>query len=88
MIGFNRYVWRGALIDDSWLFRELVVPRAGDEVVIDHAGGLHKGVADSGADECEAAFFERLAHGVGLGRRCGNLLDGSPMVHDWFVIDE
>ena len=35
--------------------RYLAVAKAGDEVVVDHAGGLHEGVADRGADKTEAA---------------------------------
>ena len=37
--------------------RYLAVAEAGDEVVVDHAGGLHEGVADRGSDKTEAAFF-------------------------------
>ena len=33
----------------------LTVAEAIDGVVVDHAGGLHEGVADGGADELEAA---------------------------------
>ncbi len=36
-------------------------------MVIDHADGLHEGVADGGADEFEAALFEGFAHGIGGG---------------------
>ena len=34
-----------------------LVSEAGGVVVVDHAGGLHEGVADGGADEAEAAAF-------------------------------
>ncbi len=39
---------------------ELGVARATDEVVVDHAGGLHVGVHDGGADEAKAAPLELL----------------------------
>jgi hypothetical protein len=34
------------------------------KMVVDHAGGLHVGVADRAADEPEAALFQGLAHCV------------------------
>jgi hypothetical protein len=34
-----------------------------DYMVIHHARSLHVGVADSGADEFEAATFQVFAHG-------------------------
>ena len=37
---------------------------AADQVVVDHAGGLHEGVADGGADEAEGAALEVLVDGV------------------------
>jgi len=40
----------------EWL-RYLAVAKAGDEVIVDHAGGLHEGVADRRADKTEAAFL-------------------------------
>ena len=36
---------------------DLFVAEAGDDVVVDEAGGLHVGVADGGTDEGESAFF-------------------------------
>src|SRR5437870_4341524 len=44
---------------------QLGMPEAAHHVVVDHAGGLHVGVADGGAHELEAAGLEVLAHGVG-----------------------
>ena len=38
---------------------------AGGDVVIDHADGLHEGIADRRSDEGEAAPLEILAHGAG-----------------------
>ena len=37
-------------------------------MVIDHAGGLHEGVADGRPDEGEAGLFQGFAHGFGFGR--------------------
>ncbi len=45
-----------------WL--ELSVAEALDQVVVDHADGLHEGVADRGADELEAPTLQVFAHGV------------------------
>ena len=42
-------------------------------VVVDHADGLHEGIANRGAHEGETALFERLRHRIGLGREGGNL---------------
>ena len=42
----------------------LTVPEAARGVVVDHADGLHEGVADGGADESEAAFLEILREGI------------------------
>ena len=41
------------------------MPEAVDSVIVDHAGRLHEGVADAGADELEAVRFQILAHGIG-----------------------
>ena len=42
-----------------------MVAEAGGGVVIDHADGLHEGVADGGAHETEAAILQALAYGIG-----------------------
>ena len=55
---------------------------ASDLVVVDHADGLHKGVADGGADEFEAAFLEVFAHGVALRRGGGRFAVVLPAVDD------
>ena len=57
-------------------------------MVVDHADGLHEGVADGGADEFEAAFFQVLAHRVGLLGRGGNLLERFPLVLNRSSADE
>lgn len=46
----------------------LGMARAGRQVVVDHAGGLHEGVADGRADELEAGPAQRLAHRIRLRR--------------------
>ena len=60
----------------------LGVAEAMDEVVVDHADGLHEGVADRRADEFEAALFEVLAHGVRFGARGGDVFERFPVVAD------
>jgi hypothetical protein len=39
------------------LFFNLPVPKAGHQVIVDHAHGLHQGVADGGAHEGEASLL-------------------------------
>ena len=46
------------------LFLDLVVPEAGNEVVVDHSDGLHEGIANGGSYELEAAFLEFFTHGA------------------------
>lgn len=60
----------------GWALRELVltgpstlpVSIAIHQMIIDHPRGLHKRIANGGADEVEAALFERPAHGLRFGR--------------------
>lgn len=52
------------------------VARAGHEVVVDQAGGLHERVADRAAGEGEAALLPVAAHGIGHGREGGRILAG------------
>jgi len=40
-------------------------------MIIHHAGGLHVGIANGGAEEFEAALFHVLADSVGYGGACG-----------------
>ena len=62
--------------------------RAGGKVVVDHAGGLHVGIADGGTDKGEAAFFKCRTHGIGFFRFGGKLFRGLPFVLNRFVICE
>jgi len=57
-------------------------------VVVDHACRLHEGVANGGADEFEAAFFEVRAHGVGFFGADRELRLGCPLVDDGCVVGE
>src|SRR5919108_47416 len=59
----REYARRGPIIPS----REFPVAVAGRDVVVDHAYRLHEGIADSRADEAEAAALEVLAERVGLG---------------------
>ena len=48
---------------EAWLAKfaaAVLVAEAGDQMVVDHAGGLHEGVDDGRADEFEAARAELL----------------------------
>jgi hypothetical protein len=53
----------------SWALNALLhnfqISIAIHKMVIDHAYGLHQGVADGGAHKVEAAFFKIFAHLVG-----------------------
>src|SRR6202000_696665 len=67
--GFYSGIHSSAVRDHrpAFLFRfpaKFGVAMALDEMVIDHAGCLHMGVADGAADEFEAAQNKVLAHGV------------------------
>src|SRR5512136_544184 len=48
--------------------RQLAVPKAPDQVVVDHAGRLHVRVDDRRADELESPRLKVLADGVRQGR--------------------
>ena len=45
-------------------------------MVVDHARGLHEGVADGGAHELEAGLLQGLGQGIALGRRIRHVLEG------------
>src|SRR4051812_22693881 len=53
--------------------RELPMTEAVDGVVVHHSRRLHERVTDGGAHEAKAALLQVLAHGIGLGRRRGDL---------------
>ena len=52
-------------------------------MVIHHAGGLHVGIANGGAEEFETTFFHVLADGIGY-RGAGR--ENTVCVVDWFTI--
>ncbi len=61
---------------------------AGGDVVVDQADGLHEGVADSRADEGEAAFFEVFAESVGFGRAGGDGVACVAQIYFGLAVDE
>ena len=61
---------------------DLSMPEAAHQVIIDHSGGLHKSVADRGANKVETAAFQILAHGSGFSGFCRNTLTVPPPVRD------
>src|SRR5690606_30765444 len=56
--------------------RQLRIAEAVGRVVVDHAHGLHEGIADGGAAEAKPCLLEGLAHGLGFGRFSGKVADG------------
>jgi hypothetical protein len=64
------------------------VARTGYEVVIDHAGRLHQGVADCRADELESVPEQVATHRIGFGGARGNVGHPPPAVLLWFAADE
>src|SRR5437762_223809 len=66
----------------------LGVPEAIYGMIIDHADGLHEGVADRRADKFETTPAQVLAHCVGLFRSRGNFAKRTPGVLFGFVADE
>src|ERR1043165_9304619 len=70
----------------SW--SDFPMPEAADEMIVDHADGLHVRVDDRGTDEREPTALEILAHGVGNGGRSRDLANGSPAVPDRPAVDE
>src|SRR3954471_24009287 len=57
-------------------------------MIVDHAGGLHVGVADGRAYEPEAPRLQVLAHRVGLRRARRNLADAAAPVDLRLAADE
>ena len=68
--------------------QNLAAAKAGQEVIVDHAGSLHVGVANRRADELEAALLEILAQGVGLGAGGWVVCQIFEAVHDRLAVDE
>src|SRR3569623_1004072 len=57
-------------------------------MIVDHANGLHEGVADRRADELESEALQILAHGVRFRRARGNLVGSRPTVHERLAADK
>src|SRR5262249_41623947 len=67
---------------------ELGMTEAVHHVIVHHAGRLHVGVADRGADEREATLLQVLAHRVGLRGARGDQLHRLPRVAPGRAVDE
>src|SRR5215472_1464032 len=59
---------------------EFGVPWTCDEVIIHHAGRLHKRITDRRADEFESASQQVTAHGVGFSSARGYVSQGAPTI--------
>ena len=57
-------------------------------MVVDHAHGLHEGIANGGADEFEAPCLQGLAHGFALRWFGLDVLPRFPCVADRFAADK
>jgi hypothetical protein len=60
--------------------RQLRVPEAVDDMVIDHPRSLHKGVADRCPDKLETALFQILAHCIGFAGGARNVAQAPPRI--------
>src|SRR5437763_7129245 len=67
---------------------EVHVARAGDEVVVDHASGLHQGVADCRTDELESAPQQVAAQRIGLRGTRGDIGQAPPPILLWLAADK
>src|SRR5271169_3685338 len=64
------------------------MPKAVDDVIVDHADGLHVRIDDRRANKGEAAAFQVLAHRVGLGGARGDVPYGSTTILYRATVDE
>ena len=64
------------------------VAGASDEVVVDHAAGLHERVADRGAHKFETVSQERFAQRIAFGRARGDFAHGAAAMHQRTTADE
>src|SRR5437588_11233274 len=67
---------------------EIHVARAGDEVVVDHASGLHQGVADCRTGEFESAPQQIAAHRIGFSGARGHIGQTPPASLLWVATDK
>src|ERR1700733_1995705 len=77
--------------DCAFLFADFLnglIAIAGNEMVVDHADGLHKGVDDGRAAELEAALRQFLGHGARDGGLRRNLTHAAIAVDLGPAVDE
>src|SRR5205085_4440377 len=67
---------------------EIHVARAGDEVVVDHASGLHQGIANCRTDELESAPQQIAAHRIGFRGARGHIGQAPPAILLRFAADK
>src|SRR5579872_7009243 len=65
-----------------------VVPVAGHQMVVDHAGRLHEGIDDGWAAELEAALRQLFRHRARHGRVGGNLRRAAITIHFRTAVDK
>ena len=54
--------------------RQLLVPEAAHQMIVDHPDSLHEGIADGWSYKTEAPLQQIFAHGVGFGGPRGKAL--------------
>ncbi len=57
-------------------------------MIVDHTGGLHKGIDDLRADKGHASLFQVLREGIALCGTAGNFFEGFPLVNDRLMVDK
>jgi len=72
----------------SRLLAQFRVAETRNQVIVDHARGLHEGVANGRADEAETALLQIFAEGVGFGGFCREAFAGFPGVLFGLAADE
>src|SRR3989338_2160343 len=72
----------------TWRAAQLRMTVASDQVIVDHPGCLHEGVADRRPHELESPRVESLTHPVGFPAACGKLFQGFPLVVPRFPADQ
>src|SRR5919108_6508083 len=70
------------------IFAKFRIPETIDEVIVDQAHRLHKGIANGRADESEAAPLQVFAQGVRFGGSSRNLLRRAPSILARSAVDE
>src|SRR5260370_39485901 len=66
--------------EGSRFLAQFRVAETRNQVIVDHARGLHEGVANGRADEAETALLQIFAEGVGFGGLCREAFVGFPSV--------